>query len=185
MWNGQRRQVVSNAYFSAENAEKFNSRLVVPTPCNIKSRRWLRMRPATGFELLLGVVVLTADFKFRIESGRTSPSEPIVDTDRGRGRRRPRCQTAWCTRVVTLTKEIAQFASTFQSIRLWLKLRRVVGPKEPGSEHATTGMHPRDYAVIRSCSAPSASGSVPGSTLATAVSRGRRFRPPDRRRGRS
>ena len=33
-------------------------------PCNIKSRRWLRMRPATGFELLLGVVVLTADFKF-------------------------------------------------------------------------------------------------------------------------
>jgi hypothetical protein len=44
--------------------EKFNSRLVAPTPCNIKSRRWLRMRPATGFELLLGVVVLTADFKF-------------------------------------------------------------------------------------------------------------------------
>src|SRR6266849_8433437 len=42
---------------------------------------------------------------------------------------RPRCQTAWCTRVVTLTKEIEQFASTYQSIRLWLKRRRVVGPK--------------------------------------------------------
>src|ERR1700722_848796 len=34
------------------------------------------------------------------------------------------------------------------------------------------------YAVIRSCSAPGASESVPGSTLATAVSRGRRLRPP-------
>jgi hypothetical protein len=44
--------------------KKFNSHLVVPTPCNIESRRWLRMWPATGFELLLGVVVLTADFKF-------------------------------------------------------------------------------------------------------------------------
>jgi hypothetical protein len=39
-------------------------------------------------------------------------------------------------------------------------------------------------AVTRSCPAQSASGSVPGSTLATAVSRGRRFRPPDRRKGR-
>ena len=42
---------------------------------------------------------------------------------------RPRCQTAWCTRVVTLTKEIEQFASTYQSIRLGLKRRRVVGSK--------------------------------------------------------
>src|SRR5262249_41120421 len=35
--------------------------------------------------------------------------------------------------------------------------------------------------IIRSCSAPSASGSVAGTTLATAAFRGRRFRPPDRR----
>src|SRR5215467_6740276 len=48
--------------------------------------------------------------------------------------------------------------------------------REPGSEHATTGMHPPGYAIIRCCSAPSASGSVPGSTLATAAFRGQRFR---------
>jgi hypothetical protein len=36
------------------------------------------MRPATGFELLLGVVVLTADFKFSIESGKISPFEPMA-----------------------------------------------------------------------------------------------------------
>src|SRR5262245_46872753 len=41
-----------------------------------------------------------------------------------------------------------------------------------------------NHAVTRSCPAPGASGSVPGSTLATAVSRGRRFRLPDRRKGR-
>jgi hypothetical protein len=35
------------------------------------------MRPATGFELLLGVVGLTADFKTGIESGKISPSEPM------------------------------------------------------------------------------------------------------------
>ena len=42
-----------------------------------------------------------------------------------------------------------------------------------------------DHAIIHSCSAPTASGSVLESTLARAVSRGRRSRPPDRRRGRS
>ena len=49
---------------SYADEKKFNSRFVAPSPCNIKSRRWLRMRPATGFELFLGVVVLTANFKF-------------------------------------------------------------------------------------------------------------------------
>ncbi len=40
-------------------------------------------------------------------------------------------------------------------------------------------------AIIHSCSAPTALGSVLESTLARAVSRGRRSRPPDRRNGRS
>ena len=51
--------------------------LVTSMPCDIKFRRWLRMRLATGFELLLGVVVLTADFKFRMESGKIAPSDPL------------------------------------------------------------------------------------------------------------
>jgi Beta-lactamase len=34
--------------------KKFNSRLVAPTLCNIKSRRWLQMQLATGLELLSG-----------------------------------------------------------------------------------------------------------------------------------
>jgi len=46
-------------------------------------------------------------------------------------------------------------------------------------------LHSHDHAIIHSCSSPTAWGSVLESTLATAVSRGRRFRPPDRRRGRS
>jgi hypothetical protein len=52
--------------FPASHAEdkKFNRRLVAPTPCNIKSRRWLRMRPSRDLNFCLGVVVLTADFKF-------------------------------------------------------------------------------------------------------------------------
>ena len=50
---------------------------------------------------------------------------------------------------------------------------------------ATTGVHSHDHAIIHSCSSPTASGSVLESTLARAVSRGRRSRPPDRRRGRS
>src|SRR5205809_629235 len=63
-----------------------------------------------------------------------------------------------------------------------LTLPRIQG-REPDGERTTTGMYPHDGAVIRSCLAPSASGSVVESTLATAVSRGRRFRPPDRRKG--
>src|SRR5260370_33879088 len=59
-------------------------------------------------------------------------------------------------------------------------LPRIQG-READSERATTGMHAHDHGFIRSCSAPSASGSVPGTTPARAESRGRRFRPPDRR----
>src|SRR5262249_29160659 len=57
--------------------------------------------------------------------------------------------------------------------------------RESCSEHATTEMHTQDHAVSRSCPALSASGSVFETTLPRAVSRGRRFRPPDRRKGRS
>src|SRR5262249_50299662 len=57
--------------------------------------------------------------------------------------------------------------------------------RESCSEHATTEMHPQDPGVSRSCPPPSASGSVAGTTLATVASHGRRFRPPDRRKGRS
>ena len=51
-----------------------------------------------------------------------------------------------------------------------------------------SAISPRPFAsteIIRSDSSPTASGSVLESTLATAVSRGRRSRPPDRRNGRS
>jgi hypothetical protein len=34
--------------------EVAGSNPVTPTSCNIKSRRWLRMRPPTGFDVLLG-----------------------------------------------------------------------------------------------------------------------------------
>src|SRR6516165_10833431 len=34
------------------------------------------------------------------------------------------------------------------------KATRRIREREPGSEHATTGMHPPDYAVTRSCPAP-------------------------------
>src|SRR5580704_1917144 len=50
---------------------------------------------------------------------------------------------------------------------------------------ATTGAHSHDHAIIHSCRSPTAPGSVLESTLARAVSRGRRSRPPDRRRGRN
>src|ERR1700716_2272207 len=50
---------------------------------------------------------------------------------------------------------------------------------------ATTGVHSHNHAIIHSCSSPTASGSVLESTLARAVSRGRRSRPPDRRRGKT
>ena len=43
--------------FPGPNAcdKKFNSRPVAPTRHNIKSRRWLRKRLATGFELFRGL----------------------------------------------------------------------------------------------------------------------------------
>jgi hypothetical protein len=52
---------------------------------------------------------------------------------------------------------------------------------------AAMGVHSRYHAIIHShsCSSPTAPGSVLESTLARAVSRGRRSRPPDRRRGRN
>src|SRR5262249_4466517 len=61
-------------------------------------------------------------------------------------------------------------------------LPRIQG-RGPGRERATTGMHPHDLAVIRPYWALSASGSVFESTLPRAMSRGRRSRPPDRRKG--
>src|SRR5260370_20038078 len=60
---------------------------------------------------------------------------------------------------------------------------RVQG-REPDSERNDGSALPCD-AIIHSCSSPTASGSVVESTLARAVSRGRRSRPPERRRGRS
>ena len=60
------------------------------------------------------------------------------------------------------------------------------GPGMESRATVTAWEPPRtDHAVTRPGPAPSASGSVPGSTPATAAFRGRRSRPPDRRNGRS
>jgi hypothetical protein len=58
-------------------ASKFNSRLVVPTSYNIESHPLVANATGDGIRTLLGVVVRTADFKFCIESGKVSPSEPM------------------------------------------------------------------------------------------------------------
>ena len=69
-----------------------------------------------------------------------------------------------------------------------VRTRRIAaGALESVAEAIADGsrMFGHDHAIIHSCSSPTASGSVLESTLARAVSRGRRSRPPDRRRGRS